>query len=125
MGDCLTRADGFFPLGFSLGFYSGWVLWILFFSFEYASCVFQLTSYLVHSFLVESTTLHVPYELPTLSHALCSSVENVGRMSTRVRCCNTSTTDKRVALVHLCQALLANAKWAEKRIPFGTILSAL
>ncbi len=46
----------------------------------------NLTSSLVHS-LVESTTLHVPYELSTLSHALCSSVENVGRMITRVRCC--------------------------------------
>jgi hypothetical protein len=42
----------------------------------------NFTSYFVHS-LVESTKLHVPYELPTtLSHALCSSVENVGRMST-------------------------------------------
>ncbi len=67
-------------MGFSHGFYSGWVLWVLFFLLSMRLPT-NFTSYLVHS-LGESTTLHVPYELPTLSHALCSSVENVGRMNT-------------------------------------------
>ncbi len=65
-----------FPMGFIVAGFYGFYFFLL--SMRLPT---NFPSYLVRS-LVESTTLHVPYELPTLSHALCSSVENVGRMST-------------------------------------------